>query len=74
MSIKSKPLLYTKRVTVIDHITTGEAMRFAREEADLSLRQVAERMGCSTTYVSDLERGRQNWSEQKVEQFLKALK
>ena len=48
-------------------------MRSIRKKSGVSLREVARRMEFSAAYVSDLERGRQNWSEEKAARFLKAL-
>ena len=49
-------------------------MRNKRIVRKLSLREVAIRMEVSAAYLSDLELGRRNWDEAKIEAFNKALK
>ena len=49
-------------------------MRFARVEAQISLREMARRMGVSAPTVSDWELGRRRWTRKRVEQFLKELR
>ncbi len=49
-------------------------MRQAREDAGLSLRDLAKRTGLSVGYLSDLELGRRSWREELRERILKALK
>jgi|TARA_Y100000310_G_scaffold334199_1_gene413364 transcriptional regulator with XRE-family HTH domain len=48
-------------------------MRRARTASGLSLRQVAEQMGISAAYLSDLERGRRGWSKQLIDDFETAI-
>lgn len=62
-----------KTVEVIDHIATGEAARALRQKKDKSLQDVAEEMGISLQFLSDLERGRNNWTVERFEQFQKAV-
>src|SRR6266566_9195449 len=52
----------------------GAEMRQAREDAGLSLRDLAKRTGLSVGYLSDLELGRRSWREELRERILKALK
>lgn len=66
--------IVTKDVTEIDHARTGRALREYRETADLSLRAIANEMGISPPYLSDLERGNRKWSEELVDKFMKAMK
>ncbi|UJX40880.1 helix-turn-helix domain-containing protein [Desulfovibrio sp. JY] len=40
--------------------TFGERLRLLREQADKKMRDVAEALGCSVVYISDIERGRRN--------------
>ncbi len=44
----------------------GQMMREVRQNAGLSLRQVAAMMGCSAPFVSDLELGNRMWNEDWV--------
>ena len=57
-----------------DYRELGAKLRTLREKAGLSLRKVADRLGVSVPYLSDLERGRRNWTEERRDAFLKALK
>lgn len=61
--------LITHRVEVIDHEATGQRFRAAREAAKISLREMARRLGMSAPYVSDLELGRRNWTQDKADRF-----
>jgi predicted transcriptional regulator len=58
----------------ISHIETGKKMRQLRTDADISLREVARRLGISGAYLSDMEQGKRNWTNAKVEMFLGAVK
>lgn len=64
----------TESVQRINHYETGRKMRLFRESKERSLRSVAEEMGISAAFLSDLERGRRNWSDKLVSQFNLALK
>jgi predicted transcriptional regulator len=63
----------TKSVEIIDHAKTGQIMRVARASSRLSLRTVASRLGVSAPFLSDLERGRRNWTTSMVSRFCEAL-
>jgi len=63
-----------KEEVVIDHKATGEAMRKHRTDADLSIRQVAKVYGVSAPYISDLENGNRNWTEERAAQYMEAIK
>lgn len=54
---------------VTDESKIGEDLRKLRKSANLSLREVARRMGYSAPYVSDLELGRRNWHLSTIEKF-----
>lgn len=58
----------------IDHIKTGLRLRKLREKSGVSIREVARRLGIDNKYLSDMELGRRNWTEEKVERFLEAIK
>lgn len=52
----------SERVKRIDHQKAARLVREARKKKKLSLRDVAKQLGFSAAYLSDLERGRRNWS------------
>lgn len=54
-----------RMLPIIDNVATGEEIRKRREAAKVSLRKVAESMGWSAAYQSDLELGRRGWTETK---------
>ena len=58
----------------IDNKLTGEDARKQREKAGLSLREMAELMSTSSTYVFDLEHGNRNWNEDMIKRYETALK
>lgn len=64
----------TKMVTQVDHEGTGAEWRLHREVAGVSLRELARTMGVSAPYLSDLERGRRNWTEELEDRYVKALR
>ena len=66
-------LLVTKRTEEIDHVETGKRMRASRVKKHVSLRTLADRIGVSAPYLSDLELGRRAWSEERAQQFIAAL-
>lgn len=45
-----------------DQLAIGHCMRLQRESDGVSLRALSRQMKLSAPYVSDLERGRRNWS------------
>jgi hypothetical protein len=47
--------------------------RKKREDARLSLRHVATKMGVSAAYLCDLELGRRNFTDEMQDRFLEAL-
>lgn len=51
-----------KTIKVIDHESTGEYWRQRRESEGMSLRETARRSCLSAPFLSDLERGRRNWT------------
>ena len=62
-----------KMVKQPDHVATGENARKFRKEQGLSLKRVADRMGITSAYLSDLERGRRNWNEKIILEFCRAM-
>jgi transcriptional regulator with XRE-family HTH domain len=47
-----------------DHKKVGADLRLKRKRARVSLRAIARRLQFSPAYISDLELGRRNWTEQ----------
>ncbi len=62
-----------KKIRALDSPATGKKFRALREAVGIGLQPVADLMGISMTYLSELERGTRNWSEELVEKFQKAL-
>jgi hypothetical protein len=67
-AMELEPALVGRHVTVmeVDHAATGAAARGARNEAGLSLREVAKRLGVSAAYCCDLEKGRRRWTKERL--------
>jgi predicted transcriptional regulator len=57
----------------IDHALTGKYARQERVQKDLSLKKVADLMDFALSYISQLERGKANWTENLMEQYNGAL-
>lgn len=66
--------LPTEKVSKINHIEAGQRIRSAREKAGKSLRWLANEMQKSPPYMSDLERGRRNWTPELFERAVTVLK
>lgn len=58
---------------VNDPRVTGQLLRKEREQAGVSLRALAGKLEVSAAYLSDLERGRRNWSEGKIAGYRRIL-
>lgn len=56
-----------------DPTATGIEMRKLRNKSGKSLRYVADKMGISAPYLSDLELGRRGWSLEKILSFKKIV-
>jgi transcriptional regulator with XRE-family HTH domain len=54
-------------------ISLGQRLRELRDRADLSLRELAKRIGISSPFLSDIELGRRFPSEQILEKLAAAL-
>ncbi len=63
----------TKPAYEIDHALAGKNVRSAREQRGMSLRKLAIKMGITAPFLSDLERGRRNWNEQRYNSALNIL-
>lgn len=58
---------------ILVDVEQGRLCRQKREQAGLTGREVAKRMGISAVYLSDLERGNRGWSWRRLQQFEAAL-
>jgi hypothetical protein len=65
------PLVY-HTVEQIDHVATGAAMRQLRQAHNISMREISRRMELSAPFVSDLERGRRNWTARLALDYMNA--
>lgn len=61
------------KTSEIDHVEAGKKIRDARWNAGVSLRSLASKMHISAPFLSDLERGRRNWSDDKFRQAEKLI-
>lgn len=57
-----KNLTVTRNVQMIDHSATGAKVRELRRKADLTQAQLSAKLGISNSYLSELEKGKRNWS------------
>ena len=55
------------------HMAVGTELRREREDKGLSLRQVAQEIGCSAPYLSDCELGRRRLSPEKMNDYRTVL-
>ena len=53
--------------------TLGDRIRELREENDLSLRELAVKIDVSASFISDIELGRRNPSDQRIRQLARHL-
>lgn len=51
----------------------GERIRELREERDMSLRELAKKLGCSAAFLSDIELGRRYPSEKNLKDLAHLL-
>ncbi len=56
-----------------DDVETGRELRGVRDYLGVEQRAVAKAMKLSASYLSDLERGRRNWSGDLVRRYREAL-
>lgn len=55
------------------HQVIGSNLRFKRESGKLSLRSMAKLLNISAVYLSDLETGNRQWTDTRINQFIKHL-
>lgn len=65
--------LATKQATVTDHVKTGAFARKLRKSKGISLRSLAKELDKSAVFISDLERGRRNWTPEMSFQYGQTL-
>lgn len=53
--------------------TLGEYIRNSRDEKDISLREFAKKIGCSAAFLSDIELGKRNPSEDVFNKIAQCL-
>lgn len=56
----------------LNHVVIGAEMRALRHKVGLSLQEMANRMGFTKPYLSDLERGKRNWNDDLIAAYRKA--
>lgn len=57
----------------IDNPATGSRARMAREKLGLGIRGAAKLVGCSPSYIADLESGRRAWTGKLAQHYAKFL-
>ncbi len=74
LKVSSVPKIPLIKVEQINHAAAGRYVRSVRKVNGKSLRWLARQMGCSAPFLSDLERGRRNWNNEKFNRALSKLK
>ena len=62
-----------KTVRVTDHQATGWYWCKRRQGLGMPLHMLARRLGCSMTYLHDLEHGNRNWNEEREGRYREGL-
>lgn len=57
-----------------DHQNIGAGLRTLRQSCDLTLRQMAETIGVSHSFLSQLENGRRAWKRSVKKRYEEAVK
>ena len=57
------------RTPVINHLKPGTEARRQRQEKGITLTAIANAMGLSKPYLSDLALGRRNWTIKRMRHF-----
>lgn len=63
----------SKRNKIVLESADSKALKKLREQSDLSIRKVADRMGISKSRVSQMESGRDDIPKEYIVKFLEAL-
>lgn len=59
---------------VRDEVSFGKQMQAHRTAANVTLRQLAPKMGLSVGYISDLEHGRKKWRSGLILAYMDSLR
>lgn len=59
------------KIDAIDHFHAGAIVRVRRILRGLSLRKLAKAMDISAMFLSDLERGKRNWNQERFDKAIK---
>lgn len=65
--------LITTKVDAVDNWATGQKLKRSRKKSGLRISDVASAMGISEPYLSELERGKRNWTQDMVDRFNKSI-
>ena len=60
--------------TEIDHSAVGFTLRTLRLKKEIGLREMARGMGVSAPFLSDMELGKRNWTQERIDQFNEVIK
>ena len=66
--------LPTKSVPQIGHVRAGKLIRRVRREHGIPQWELADAMNISAPYISDLERGRRNWTAERFHLAAKTIR
>lgn len=66
--------LIFKETTTIDHCATGAMVRHQRKARSISGKRVADIMGIPRSLLSDLEAGRRNWTQDRLDSYAAAIR
>lgn len=61
-----------KFILIVNDRKMGLALRKMREDAEISLRRMARKIGCSAPFLSDCERGNRSMNIRHLKLFLEA--
>jgi transcriptional regulator with XRE-family HTH domain len=67
------PKLATTKKVIIDNLETGRRVRKERNSKGTSLRKLANLMGIQPAFLSDLELGRRNWTQDRFDLAMRIL-
>lgn len=66
--------LPTKSIPQISHVRAGKLIRRVRREHGIPQWELAYAMNISAPYISDLERGRRNWTAERFHLAAKTIR
>lgn len=59
--------------TLIDHEECGHVVRVERSKKGISLLNLADKLNISSPFLSDLERGKRNWTEERFKTAMQII-